>query len=78
MDSPQITLTIDACGLSCPLPLLKAKQGLTALNSGESLLLLATDPASQRDVVAFTELSPHTLLSQACEQGVYRYHILKS
>ena len=53
---------IDARGLSCPLPLLKAKQGLNGLNAGESLLVLATDGGSVRDFHSFVKLSEHTCL----------------
>lgn len=77
MNHPQPTLTIDATGLSCPLPLLKAKQGLSGIASGEPLLLLASDPASERDVIAYTHLSQHALLEFACVDGIYSYLIQK-
>lgn len=77
MNLPQPKLTIDATGLSCPLPLLKAKQGLNDIEPGEPLLLLASDPASERDVVAYTRLSQHFLLQFERVDGIYRYLIQK-
>ncbi len=70
-------LTIDASGLSCPMPLLKAKQGLSRLQTGENLLLLATDPGSVRDMQAYANLSPHTLIHFEAVDGVYQYILQK-
>lgn len=56
-------LTIDATGLACPMPLLKAKQGLNQLQSGQVLQVLATDPGSERDIPAFCKISGHRLLA---------------
>lgn len=69
--------TIDAQGLSCPLPLLKAKQGLHQLNSGETLLVLATDAGSVRDFHAFIELSEHNMVEFRDNGSHYRYLIQK-
>jgi Predicted redox protein, regulator of disulfide bond formation len=71
------SLTIDASGLSCPMPLLKAKQGLSKLQPGETLWLLATDPASERDIQAFVKLSVHSLLQFEVSEGVYQYLLQK-
>jgi len=75
--SPDIKQTIDARGLSCPLPLLKAKQGLSRLRAGEQLRLVATDPGSQRDLRAFAALSMHQLVSESEEAGIYTYVLQK-
>lgn len=53
--------TIDASGLACPMPLLKAKQGLNKLTSGQCLKLMATDSGSVRDFHSWCELSGHTM-----------------
>ena len=45
--------TLDAKGLNCPLPILKAKKALTDMLSGEVLKVVATDPGSMRDFQAF-------------------------
>ena len=70
--------TIDASGLTCPLPLLKAKQGLNALSSGEMLKVIATDPGSVRDFRTFSELSGNPLLSFEERDGHYIYILQKA
>jgi len=54
---------IDATGLLCPLPVLKARKRLKAMQSGEVLRLIATDPAAVIDVPHFCTQSGHTLVS---------------
>ncbi|MGK0442286.1 MAG: tRNA 2-thiouridine synthesizing protein A [Pseudohongiellaceae bacterium] len=68
---------LDACGLQCPLPLLRAKQALNQLEDGQQLRVLATDAGSVRDFKAFTELSAHQLISSDEHEGVYIYVIEK-
>lgn len=75
---PESMVEIDAIGLACPLPLLKAKQGLKALVSGECLRLLATDPGSVRDIQAFVDLSDHQLLAFDERDGRYTYTLKKA
>ena len=69
--------SIDACGLACPLPLLKAKQGLNNLAPGERLRVLTTDPASVKDFHAFATLSCHPLEDFNENDGVYYYLFVK-
>lgn len=54
---------LDARGLHCPLPILKAKKALTELQSGEVLRIMATDPGSVRDFQAFAKQTGNALLS---------------
>ncbi len=68
---------LDARGLACPLPLLKAKQALNKLNSGECLRVLATDAGSVRDFKSFTDLSGHSLLESTEQDGYYLYLLRK-
>ncbi|SMF43483.1 TusA-related sulfurtransferase [Alteromonadaceae bacterium Bs31] len=77
MTSDKIDLTIDASGLACPLPLLKAKQGLSRLKQGECLRLLATDPGSERDVQAYIRLSEHALLELKKSEDVFSFILRK-
>lgn len=72
-----IKQTIDARGLSCPLPLLKAKQGLHAIDTGEHLEVLATDAGSVRDFHAFIDLSQHQMVEFKELDDHYRYVIAK-
>lgn len=69
---------VDARGLSCPLPLLKAKQALNQMQSGESLKVLATDVGSVRDFQTFAELSGNSLLESSEEDGCYTYILQKA
>jgi len=68
---------LDTRGLDCPLPLLKAKQALNAMNSGEHMRVLATDPGSQRDFRVFAEQSGHRLLESSEQNGVFCYVLEK-
>lgn len=74
MDS---NLTLDARGLNCPLPLLKAKQALNKLHAGEVLEVICTDPGSVRDFQVFSEQSGHLILKSIAEADEYRYWIGK-
>lgn len=69
---------LDARGLSCPMPLLKAKMELNRLPSGALLKVLATDAGSQRDFRAFTRLAGHQLVHETLVEGVYGYWLRKA
>ena len=69
---------VDAVGLDCPMPLLKAKLELNRLSSGQVLKVTATDPGSQRDFRSFAKLAGHTLLHEEAQQGLYRYWLRKA
>ena len=56
---------VDARGLACPMPLLKAKRALNSMQTGARLLVHATDRGSQRDFRVFAEQSGHLLLTSA-------------
>lgn len=72
-----ITKTIDAKGLSCPLPLLKAKQGLHQVHIGECVEVLATDAGSVRDFHVFIDLTSHQMVEFVEHDDHYRYLIRK-
>lgn len=69
---------LDATGLNCPLPLLKAKMELNRLASGAVLKVVATDAGSQRDFRTFAKLAGHTLLHETVDAGVYSYWLKKA
>lgn len=69
---------LDASGLSCPLPLLKAKQALNRLQSGQVLQVIATDAGSVRDFKAFTDQSGDRLLQSIEQAGQFIYCIRKA
>ena len=56
---------VDARGLNCPLPILKAKKALAELGSGQVLKVLSTDPGSQRDFQAFARQTGNELVGQS-------------
>lgn len=69
---------LDASGLNCPLPLLKAKLELNRLASGAVLKVTATDAGSQRDFRTFATLAGHRLVHEEVEGGIYRYWLRKA
>jgi len=56
---------LDARGLNCPLPILRAKKALTDMASGQVLRIVATDPGSVKDFQAFAKQTGNDLLSQS-------------
>ncbi len=68
---------LDARGLHCPMPLLKAKRALNGMETGQRLRVLATDQGSVRDFRVFAEQSGHALLSSEEKEGVYIYLLEK-
>ncbi|HEX5354946.1 MAG: sulfurtransferase TusA family protein [Aquabacterium sp.] len=60
---------LDARGLTCPLPILKAKKALSDMHSGEVLKVLATDPGSVRDFQAFARQTGNDLVDQQAQQS---------
>ncbi|MEP2029057.1 MAG: sulfurtransferase TusA family protein [Paracoccaceae bacterium] len=73
-DSPE---TLDAIGLLCPLPVLKARKRLKSLPEGGVLKVLADDPAAIIDVPHFCSEAGHTLLSSHEDSGIQIYLIQK-
>jgi tRNA 2-thiouridine synthesizing protein A len=71
MTDIQIDERLDACGLACPLPLLKAKQVLNGMAEGQILEVRATDAGSVRDFKAYADLSAHELISTEEVDQVY-------
>jgi tRNA 2-thiouridine synthesizing protein A len=69
---------LDACGLTCPLPLLKAKQALNRLGAGQVLSVVCTDSGSVKDFQVFSDQSGHQLLDSKEESGKFYYWLKKS
>ena len=59
---------LDACGLNCPLPVLRAKKALNEMSSGQVLKIVATDPGSVKDFQAFSKQTGNELLSHDVSQ----------
>ena len=77
-DTESMGRTVDARGLDCPMPLLKAKLALNAMEVGEFLRVLATDKGSVRDFHAYAELSGHILQHFEQKDAIYEYIIEKT
>ncbi len=69
---------VDAKGLACPLPILRARKGLKEGPVGGTLELLATDPGSVKDMEAFCRQTGHELLESKDEDGVFTYLIKRA
>lgn len=70
--------TLDARGLNCPLPILRTKKTLNAMQSGDTLKVVATDPGSLKDMTAFCSQTGNTLLSSEQAGGNYEFFIRKA
>lgn len=68
---------VDARGLSCPMPLLKAKVALNSCQQGEQVRVLATDAGSVRDFHSFADLSVHSLAKFAEHDEYFEYVLTK-
>lgn len=67
---------VDASGLNCPLPILRAKKALAGMVSGELLKVITTDPSAVRDFQAFSRQTGNELVKQIEAEGGW-VHILK-
>jgi tRNA 2-thiouridine synthesizing protein A len=68
---------LDARGLNCPLPILKAKKALTDMGSGQVLRITATDPGSVKDFEAFAKQTGNPLLSQNATASEFTFFLRK-
>ncbi len=71
----EIATTVDARGLSCPMPIVKTAQATKVLPSGALVEVLATDPGSQKDFVAWCRQTGNELVEQTVDGAVYRFVI---
>ncbi len=70
--------TLDAKGLNCPLPILKAKKALNTVDANGTLEVLSTDPGSVADFEAFCRTTGHTLVEHTEHGDVFRFVIQKT
>lgn len=69
---------LDAKGMNCPMPILKAKKALMQLDPDDTLRIEATDPGSVADFEAFCRNGGHALEESSEDGGVYTYLIRKA
>ncbi len=72
----QFDKELDASGLNCPLPILRAKKEISSMGSGQILHIIATDPGSKKDFEAFSKQTGHELMDSKDEGGKF-YFLLK-
>lgn len=68
---------LDAKGLLCPLPVLKARRAMKQVSAGEVLEVLATDPGAVEDFKSFCEVTGHELVASTEADGVFHFTIRK-
>lgn len=69
--------SLDTKGMNCPLPVLKTKKAIGLIEPGETLEILATDPASVQDFEAFTRSTGNELVEWNEDNGTFRFLIKK-
>jgi len=69
---------LDARGLNCPLPILRAKKSINELAPGQVLRIVATDPGSVKDFEAFSKQTGNELLESTEQNGEFVYLIKKA
>ncbi|WP_198677954.1 sulfurtransferase TusA [Aliidiomarina shirensis] len=68
---------LDTQGLRCPEPVMLIRGKIRQMENGETLLVLADDPATTRDIPSFCRFMDHQLLAQQIDEMPYRYLIQK-
>ena len=68
---------VDARSLSCPLPIVKTALAIRELASGDIVEVLATDPGSTKDFIAWTKTTGHALVESSVDGNVFRYLLRK-
>ena len=66
---------LDARGLNCPLPILRTKKALNDMRTGNILKVLATDPASVKDFLAFSRQTGNALIEHSEADGIFRFYL---
>jgi tRNA 2-thiouridine synthesizing protein A len=69
---------LDASGLNCPLPILRAKKTLAGMDAGNVLHIIATDPGSVKDFEAFAKQTGNELMSSKEDGGKFYFMMKKS
>jgi tRNA 2-thiouridine synthesizing protein A len=69
---------LDARGLNCPLPILRAKKALNDMSSGQTLHIIATDPGSVKDFEAFARQTGNALLESSEANGEFLFLLKKA
>jgi tRNA 2-thiouridine synthesizing protein A len=68
---------LDARGLNCPLPILRARKALNEMSTGQVLRIVATDPGSVKDFEAFCKQTGNELLSHTADPKEFTFYMRK-
>jgi tRNA 2-thiouridine synthesizing protein A len=74
----QISRTVDAKGLTCPMPIVKTAQAMKQLGTGETLEVLATDAGSVKDFAAWSRTTGNSLIESSVDGRVFRFVLRKA
>lgn len=77
MDTLVFDKDLDCKGMNCPLPIYKTKQAIDAMEVGQVLKMMATDPGSVADIAAWVHQTGHKLIDQQADDGIYTYYLEK-
>lgn len=72
-----VTKTLDATGLACPMPIVKTKKAMKDIEVGEVLEIQATDKGAKADLTAWAKSGGHELLQTEEDNGVFKFWIKK-
>lgn len=70
-------LIVDAKGLACPMPIVKAKKGMDSLEPGQIMELQTTDKGSMKDFQAWVNQTNHELMESREDNGVFTFIVKK-
>lgn len=76
-DFADATLQLDTLGLRCPEPVMLIRGRIRKMQIGETLLVVADDPATIRDIPAYCRFMDHPLINSDTKQTPFRYLIEK-
>lgn len=77
-EAPTADRTLDCKGMLCPMPIVKLSKAMKEMESGQVVLMMATDPGSVPDVEAYAKNTGHPILSQDKDGSVMRFWIQKA
>lgn len=73
----EANIIVDAKGLACPMPIVRAKKALDQIESGQVMQVLSTDKGSVNDFQSWVKQTNNELLEHKEEQGVYTFYVRK-
>jgi tRNA 2-thiouridine synthesizing protein A len=69
----EIKVKVDASGLSCPMPILRAAQAMKTVAAGELIEVIATDPGSVKDFAAWSTSTGNAMVESTNAEGKFRF-----